>query len=51
VKNDQGQLLPLSTLITLSDRARPRQLNQFQQLNSAIIQGCPWSAWAKRQKC
>ncbi|RZI80842.1 MAG: multidrug efflux protein, partial [Pseudomonas sp.] len=41
VKNNQGQLLPLSTLITLSDRARPRQLNQFQQLNSAIIQGVP----------
>ncbi|MDR2305651.1 MAG: multidrug efflux RND transporter permease subunit [Paucimonas sp.] len=41
VKNDQGQLLPLSTLISLSDRARPRQLNQFQQLNSAIIQGFP----------
>jgi multidrug efflux pump len=51
VKNDQGQLLPLSTLITLSDRARPRQLNQFQQLNSAIIQGCRWSAWAKRWTC
>ena len=34
-------MLPLSTLITLSDRARPRQLNQFQQLNSAIIQGVP----------
>lgn len=41
MKNDQGQLLPLSTLITLTDRARPRQLNQFQQLNSAIIQGVP----------
>ncbi|MBF8743672.1 multidrug efflux RND transporter permease subunit [Pseudomonas guariconensis] len=41
VKNDQGQLLPLSTLISVSDRARPRQLNQFQQLNSAIIQGFP----------
>lgn len=41
VKNRQGQLLPLSTLITLSDRARPRQLNQFQQLNAAIIQGVP----------
>ncbi|MDD2090189.1 multidrug efflux RND transporter permease subunit [Pseudomonas guariconensis] len=41
VKNDQDQLLPLSTLITVSDRARPRQLNQFQQLNSAIIQGFP----------
>ncbi|MBF8792343.1 multidrug efflux RND transporter permease subunit [Pseudomonas monteilii] len=41
VKNEQGQLLPLSTLISVSDRARPRQLNQFQQLNSAIIQGFP----------
>jgi len=41
VKNQQGQMLPLSTLITLHDRARPRQLNQFQQLNSAIIQGVP----------
>ncbi|WP_280043307.1 multidrug efflux RND transporter permease subunit [Pseudomonas sp. Hg5Tf] len=41
VKNQQGQMLPLSTLITLSDRARPRQLNQFQQLNSVIFQGFP----------
>ena len=41
VKNQQGQMLPLSTLISISDRARPRQLNQFQQLNSVIIQGFP----------
>ncbi|MNZ52192.1 Efflux pump membrane transporter BepG [compost metagenome] len=41
VKNTQGQLLPLSTLITVNDRARPRQLNQFQQLNSAILSGFP----------
>ncbi|OLS59393.1 multidrug efflux RND transporter permease subunit [Pseudomonas putida] len=41
VKNQDGQMLPLSTLITVSDRARPRQLNQFQQLNSAIISGVP----------
>lgn len=41
VKNDQDQMLPLSTLIKVSDRARPRQLNQFQQLNSAIISGFP----------
>lgn len=41
VKNSDGQLLALSTLIKVSDRARPRQLNQFQQLNSAIIQGFP----------
>ena len=41
VKNGQGQMLPLSTLIKVHDRARPTQLNQFQQLNSAIIQGFP----------
>ena len=41
VKNQQGQMLPLATLITLSDRARPRQLNQFQHLNAAMIQGVP----------
>ena len=41
VKNDKDQMLPLSTLIKVSDRARPRQLNQFQQLNSAIISGFP----------
>ena len=41
VKNSDGKLLQLSTLITVTDRARPRQLNQFQQLNSAIIQGFP----------
>ncbi len=41
VKNGEGELLPLSTLIKVSDRARPTQLNQFQQLNSAIIQGMP----------
>jgi multidrug efflux pump len=41
VKNSEGTMLPLSTLITVSDRARPRQLNQFQQLNSAIISGFP----------
>jgi multidrug efflux pump len=41
VKNLDGQMLPLSTLIKVHDRARPTQLNQFQQLNSAIIQGFP----------
>jgi multidrug efflux pump len=41
VKSESGKMLPLSSLITLSDRARPTQLNQFQQLNSAIIQGVP----------
>ncbi|MGM3387555.1 multidrug efflux RND transporter permease subunit [Stutzerimonas stutzeri] len=41
VKNDRGEMLPLSTLITVSDRARPTQLTQFQQLNAATIQGFP----------
>jgi multidrug efflux pump len=41
VKNTQGELLPLSTLITVTDRARPRQLNQFQQLNAAKLSGFP----------
>ncbi|WP_019340749.1 multidrug efflux RND transporter permease subunit [Stutzerimonas stutzeri] len=41
VKNDQGEMLPLSTLITVHDRARPTQLTQFQQLNAATIQGFP----------
>ncbi|WP_137887848.1 multidrug efflux RND transporter permease subunit [Pseudomonas sp. 2FE] len=41
VKNASGEMLPLSTLIQVHDQARPTQLNQFQQLNSAIIQGVP----------
>jgi multidrug efflux pump len=41
VKNEQGDMLPLSTLITIHDRARPTQLSQFQQLNAATIQGFP----------
>ncbi|WP_281688307.1 multidrug efflux RND transporter permease subunit [Pseudomonas citronellolis] len=41
VKNGRGELLPLSTVVTLHERTRPRQLNQFQQLNSAIVSGVP----------
>lgn len=41
VKNAEGTMLPLSTLVKVSDRARPRQLSQFQQLNAAIISGFP----------
>ncbi len=41
VKNDRGEMLPLATLIRVSDRARPTQLTQFQQLNAATIQGFP----------
>ena len=41
VRAESGEMLPLATLIKVRDRARPTQLNQFQQLNSAIIQGFP----------
>ncbi len=41
VKSESGAMLALSTLVKVSDRARPTQLTQFQQLNSAIIQGVP----------
>ncbi|HDZ57251.1 MAG TPA: multidrug efflux RND transporter permease subunit [Pseudomonas xinjiangensis] len=41
VRNETGEMVPLGTLITLDERARPTQLNQFQQLNAARIQGVP----------
>ena len=41
VRSENGQMVPLGTLIRVSDRARPTKLNQFQQLNSVIIQGVP----------
>ncbi|MEO4047626.1 multidrug efflux RND transporter permease subunit [Pseudomonas sp. CAU 1711] len=41
VKSDSGQMVPLGTLIKVSDRARPTKLKQFQQLNAAIIEGVP----------
>ena len=41
VRNRQGEMLPLGSLISASEHARPTQLNQFQQLNAARIQGVP----------
>ena len=41
VKSSSGQMVPLATVISIRDRARPTQLTQFQQLNSALIQGVP----------
>ncbi len=41
VKSESGQMVPLGTLIKVSDRARPTKLKQFQQLNSAIVEGVP----------
>ncbi|TXH99111.1 MAG: multidrug efflux RND transporter permease subunit [Pseudomonas sp.] len=41
VRSESGQMVPLGTLIRVSDRARPTRLKQFQQLNAAIIEGVP----------
>ena len=41
VRNRDGEMIPLGSLINTSEQTRPRQLNQFQQLNSARIQGVP----------
>ncbi|MFC5699170.1 multidrug efflux RND transporter permease subunit [Pseudomonas sp. GCM10022186] len=41
VKSESGAMVPLSTLISVHDSARPTRLKQFQQLNSAIIEGVP----------
>ncbi|TRX76320.1 multidrug efflux RND transporter permease subunit [Pseudomonas mangiferae] len=41
VRSENGQMVPLSTLIRIHDSARPTRLKQFQQLNSAIIEGFP----------
>tara|TARA_R100000027_G_scaffold62209_1_gene54151 strand:- start:2036 stop:5098 length:3063 start_codon:yes stop_codon:yes gene_type:complete len=36
-----GSVYPASTIISISEEVEPRQLNRFQQLNSATIQGSP----------
>ena len=41
VRNAEGQMVSLATLVKISERARPGQLNQFQQLNSVTIKGFP----------
>jgi len=41
VRNAKGQMVSLATLVTVSERARPAQLSQFQQLNSVTIKGFP----------
>ncbi|WP_263142425.1 multidrug efflux RND transporter permease subunit [Pseudomonas sp. RIT-PI-AD] len=40
-RSENGEMVPLSTLIKVHDSARPTRLKQFQQLNSAIIEGFP----------
>jgi multidrug efflux pump len=39
VTGPEGSLVPLSTFAHVEDTVQPRQLNRFQQLNSAKIQG------------
>ncbi len=39
VRAADGSLIPLSTVVKISDAIQPSQLNQFQQLNSATISG------------
>ncbi len=41
VKSSSGEMVPLGTLISLSERARPSRLKQFQQLNAATLEGVP----------
>ncbi len=41
-RNYQGELVPLSTLVTLEESVQPRQLSGFQQLNSVTISGVPF---------
>ncbi len=39
IRGPQGKLMPLATVASLHNTVQPRQLNRFQQLNSAKIQG------------
>ena len=41
VSGPKGELIPVSTFATLKNTVEPRQLNRFQQLSSAKIQGVP----------
>ncbi|MFC4728050.1 efflux RND transporter permease subunit [Coralloluteibacterium thermophilus] len=37
----EGQLIPMSTLISFEESVQPQQLNRFQQLNAVTISGVP----------
>jgi multidrug efflux pump len=41
IRADNGELVPLSALVTLDKEIQPRQLKRFQQLNAATISGVP----------
>ncbi len=42
VRTDSGQMVPLSTVATLSDTVQPNALGTFQQLNAATLSGVPF---------
>jgi multidrug efflux pump len=41
IRGPRDKLIPLATVASLKDGVQPRQLNRFQQLNSATIQAMP----------
>jgi multidrug efflux pump len=41
VRTGSGELVKLSTVVSLSEEPRPRKLNRFQQLNAATISAIP----------
>lgn len=41
VKTALGEMVPLSTIVTIVQTAQPNKLTQFQQLNSATLTGVP----------
>ena len=40
-RNQNGELVPLSALVSLTESVQPQQLNRFQQLNAIKISGIP----------
>ncbi|MGD8176626.1 efflux RND transporter permease subunit [Marinimicrobium sp. ARAG 43.8] len=40
-RNREGELVPMSSLVTLEESVQPRSLTGFQQLNSVTISGVP----------
>jgi len=41
IRADSGEMVPLSTLVSLEKTVQPQALRRFQQLNSARIEGIP----------
>lgn len=39
VRTSEGSLVPLSTVVTLSQKVKPNTLKQYQQLNAVTVQG------------